>query len=159
MQTQLGESMPVTEHEQQAQYLCVMTTWQQACKNRNRLSTTAPTLLSRTTIMKIPTLTWSTSSKSQAAIFFNSDIFLQKRRMVSQPKVGTWQKLHNTIISSATESAMVNELSHRRSSSAKTVPLRLTIMRSKWMKIAFQTPSSNSCNKSTTSMRKKSKPV
>ena len=122
-------------------------------------NTIAPVTLSKITVVKILKLTWSISSKSRAIIFFNSDTFLWKWRIVSRPKVGTWRNLHGITISSATESAMTNKLSHRRSSSAKTVPLRLCTMRSKWMKIDFQTPNSNSCNKSTTSMKKKSKPV
>ena len=102
---------------------------------------------------------WCISSKSRATIFFKSDTFFWEWWIVSQPKVGTWQNLCGTPVSSATEFAMANKLSHLQSSSAKTVPLRLFTMWSKCMKIDFQTPSSNSCSKSTTSMRKKSKPA
>ena len=48
---------------------------------------------------------------------------------------------------------------HRQSSSDNTSPFRLSTIQSKWTKTAFHTLSSNSCKRSTTSMRKKLKPV
>ena len=56
-------------------------------------------------------------------------------------------------------STTANRSAYRRSSSASTEPLRLSTMRNKCIKMDFQTPSSNSCSRSTTSIRKKLKPV
>ena len=102
---------------------------------------------------QVLTLTCSTSSKSQAANLLSSETFLWKHQMVSWPKVGTWWNLHHV----QDKSPIANNSSHRWSRSANTDPLRLPSMQSKWIKMDFQTPSSNSCSKSTTSIRKKSK--
>jgi hypothetical protein len=95
------------------------------------------------------------SSKSRAAIFFNSDTFRPNRRIVPHPKVGIWRYLESAL----SNLTSVICRSYRRSSSASLSPFTLSNILNRCMNTAFHTPSSNSCKRSTTSIKKKSNPV
>jgi len=92
------------------------------------------------------------SSKSRAANFFISDTFEGNLRIVPRPNVDIWWYLA-TFMSWFNLSC--NSKTYRRSSSMANIsvpPLAAYRRRMRCVKKVFQTPSSNSCKRSTTSI-------
>ena len=96
--------------------------------------------------------TWRMSSKSRAANFFISDTFEGNLRMVPRPNVDIWWYLATLVIQF---NLPCNSKTYRRSSSMTNIsvpPLAAYRRRIRCVKRVFQTPSSNSCKRSTTSI-------
>lgn len=91
------------------------------------------------------------SSKSRAANFFIADTLLENRRIVPRPNVGTCRNLIHMLTRLG---ICIRFQTHLLLNSATAEPSRAIEykIRMMWMKVAFQTPSSNSCSRSTTSM-------
>ena len=93
--------------------------------------------------------TWRMSSKSRAASFFISETFVAKERIVDAPKPGTRLKLEDPPVSD------LHVKWHAQEYFSSSLSIRLSgdvsRMRIRCVKIAFHTPSSNSCMRSTTS--------
>jgi hypothetical protein len=100
--------------------------------------------------------TWRRSSKSRAAIFFISDEFAANFLMTSRPNVGTCRYLmferQLCVLRSNRHSN-----AHRRSMSLIKAASAASRMRIRWVYSAFQTPSSNSCMRSTVNIGNRSK--
>ena len=97
------------------------------------------------------------SSKSRAASLFNSEMLLENRLIVLLQNVGTCLKLYRIMLLSYRHVPKGWDTHRRSSSLIRALSTALSIRR-RCINRALQTPSSNSCMRSTTNMRNKLKP-
>jgi len=144
--------MPCTQSEKEIKHNFIMQFRQQSFKNG--YGTLGVVYVSQHRLFDKDS-TCKRSSKSRTASFFIADAFSWNRRIVPRPKVGMWRYLFN-ILNCHVILAIWRTYRQFNAWILSTPATYST--RNRWVKMAFQTPSSNSWRRSGTSMEKKLKP-